>query len=388
MQALYSPGLPLRALLVICALCVVSLLYIPISIIDDLATLYGTSAGLAAGVVTFFSFAYAIGFLIFGPLSDHLGRVKVISRGLVALSAVTLLLNLTDSMAVLLAGRALQGFIAASFTPVAIAYLSERGSPKQRSWGVAWISTAFLSAGLLGQIYGETIIRTWGISAGSIPLAGVYLLTALALKLTPADAAQMTTFSLAERLISARQVLRNPWLHRIYFTAFILLMNFVAFYMVLNLHGGKILSAFGVTTFTVRLFSLPAFFMTLLAPYLLNVFNPKKVISAGLVLSIAGILAAMLGPDLGLYGVIIGSLFFVAGISIIVPGLIASIAAETRIEHRGMAVSFYTFVLFLGASLGPLLAQSITNLSAALALFVQAVILLIALIYLTISKEQ
>jgi len=384
MQTLYSPGLPLRALLVICALCVVSLLYIPISIIDDLAALYGTSVGLAAGVVTFFSFAYAIGFLIFGPLSDRLGRVKVISRGLVALSAVTLLLNLTDSIAILLAGRALQGFIAASFTPVAIAYLSERGSPKQRSWGVAWISTAFLSAGLLGQIYGETIIRTWGISAGSLPLVGVYLLTALGLKLTPVDASQLTARSLAERFRSAGQVLRNPWLHRIYFTAFILLMNFVAFYMVLNLHAGKILSTFGVTTFTVRVFSLPAFFMTLLAPYLLTLFNPKKVISAGLVLSIAGILAA----GLGLYGVIIGSLLFVAGISIIVPGLIASIAAETRIEHRGMAVSFYTFVLFLGASLGPLLAQSITSLSAELALFVQAVILFIALIYLTFTKNK
>jgi len=387
MHALYSPGFTLRTLLVICALCVVSLLYIPISIIDDLAAIYGTSERLAAGVITFFSFSYAIGFLIFGPLSDRLGRVKVISWGLVALSAITLLLNLTDSIFVLLAGRALQGLIAATFTPVAIAYLSERGTPQQRSWSVAWISTAFLSAGLLGQIYGETVVRTLGMSRGAVPLVCVYLLTALGLSLTPADTPQTVSLSLAERFRSAGQVLRNPWLQRIYFIAFILLMCFVSFYMTLNFHAVKILAGFGVTAFTVSVFSLPAFLMTLLAPYLLKIFNPEKVIAAGLVLSIAGTLASILGLSAGFYSLIIGSLLFVAGISIIVPGLIASIAAETDIEYRGLAVSFYTFVLFLGASLGPLLAQSTRNLSAPLSLSVQAIIMFVAFVYLTLNKK-
>lgn len=48
-------------------------------------------------------------------------------------------------------------------------------------------------------------------------------------------------------------------------------------------------------------------------------------------------MAAILGIGFGLYDVIIGSLFFVSGISIIVPGLITSIT-ETRIEHRGLVV--------------------------------------------------
>ncbi|SUB25473.1 hypothetical protein [Pantoea agglomerans] len=77
--------------------------------------------------------------------------------------------------------------------------------------------------------------------------------------------------------------------------------------------------------------------MTLLSPYLLKAFTPSKVITSGLFLSVTGIMAAILGIGFGLYDVIIGSLFFVSGISIIVPGLITSIT-ETRIKHRGLVV--------------------------------------------------
>jgi len=137
---------------------------------------------------------------------------------------------------------------------VAIAYLSKRGIPQQRGWSVAWISTAFLSAGLPGHIYDETVIRILGISAGSIPLVSVYLFTAWGLNLTPADASNSTSLSLAERFRSAGQALHNPWLQHIFFATFILLMCFFSFYRASNLQAGKILSSFGVTTFTVRFF--------------------------------------------------------------------------------------------------------------------------------------
>lgn len=49
---------------------------------------------------------------------------------------VTAALAWAPSATLLLAGRVLQG-LAAAFAPAAIAYLAERGTPRQPTWGVA-----------------------------------------------------------------------------------------------------------------------------------------------------------------------------------------------------------------------------------------------------------
>ncbi|WP_198969208.1 hypothetical protein [Xylophilus sp. ASV27] len=56
------------------------------------------------------------------------------------------------------------------------------------------------------------------------------------------------------------------------------------------------------------------------------------------------------------------SFLFVAGIGISVPSLIAQVASVSNASTRGLAVALYTFVLFIGASLGPWLAQQTANL--------------------------
>ncbi|MBN9341779.1 MAG: MFS transporter, partial [Comamonadaceae bacterium] len=183
----HIPSTPLRALLALCALAVVSQLYWPLPVLPQVARAHGLTPGAAGMVVSAFGMAYAAGFLLFGPLSDRLGRRAVMAWGLAALAPLTAALAWAPSSA-LLAGRALQGLAAAAFAPAAIAYLSERGTPRQRTWGVAWISTAFLSAGLLGQMYGGAVAGRWGLGAAMLPLAAVYAITACALLRTPADA--------------------------------------------------------------------------------------------------------------------------------------------------------------------------------------------------------
>ncbi|MBQ1558476.1 MAG: MFS transporter, partial [Pseudomonas sp.] len=190
MSSTHLPSFSLRALLVLCALAVVSLLYLPLPILPQLAQAHRMGTATAAGVISAFGFAYATGFLIFGPLSDRLGRRTVMMWGLTALSLVTAWLSTVEAAPLLLAGRAAQGLAAATFPPVVIAYLAERGTSRQRVWSVAWMSTAFLSAGLLGQIYGAAVAGRWGLGSALLPLASVFALTAWLLWTTPADAAR------------------------------------------------------------------------------------------------------------------------------------------------------------------------------------------------------
>ena len=166
------------AQMVLCALAVVSLLYIPVPILPLLAENYNMTPAQASAALSVFGVSYATGFLLFGPLSDRIGRKKVMITGLICLAAVSLMLAISTSSLALLSGRAMQGLAAASFPPVALAFLAEGGTDRQRVWGVAWMSTAFLSAGLLGQIYGTTVAGRIGFGWALVPLALIYVLTA------------------------------------------------------------------------------------------------------------------------------------------------------------------------------------------------------------------
>jgi len=162
--------LPLLAQLVICALSVVSLLYLPVPILGLLAESYDVTG-----------FAYAVGFLIFGALSDRLGRKTVLVYGLIALTLVTLCLAFVSNWQIFISLRICQGLAAATFPPVALAYLSEHGTSAQKMQAIAWMSTAFLAAGILGQIYAMQIAMPLGLGWALSGLAIIYVLTALRL---------------------------------------------------------------------------------------------------------------------------------------------------------------------------------------------------------------
>ena len=180
----------LMAQLVFCALAVVSLLYIPVPIFPLLASTYGLEPGVAGHALGAFGVDYEVGFLVFGPLSDRIGRKKVMVGWLLALAVISIGLALVSTPTWFLVGRALQGLAAASFPPVFLVYLAEGGTPSQRVWGVAWMSIALLSAGLLRQIYGATVAVQWGFGWALVPLVTIYVATALRIIFAPETARQ------------------------------------------------------------------------------------------------------------------------------------------------------------------------------------------------------
>lgn len=381
MSSTHVPSFSLRALLVLCALAVVSLLYLPLPILPQLAQAHSMAPATAAGIISAFGFAYAVGFLIFGPLSDRLGRRTVMMAGLVALALITAWLATVEAVPLLLAGRALQGLAAATFPPVVIAYLAERGSPKQRIWSVAWMSTAFLSAGLLGQIYGVAVAGRVGLGAALLPLTGLFALTAWRLWTTPADAMRASTTSLLAGYRPIGQILANPQLRRVYGPALLLLMCFVAFYMGMDVHVGSALQAHGVTPLMARGLALPAFLAPLAVAVVMPRWGAERVVKVGLLVATTGLVLSAWAGEAHLYRLLFSSVVFVAGIGISVPGLIARVASVAEAPVRGLAVAFYTFVLFVGASLGPWLAQQTALWTTGQAFLVLAVLLGTAALY-------
>lgn len=104
---------------------VMSSLYVTIPLIALFSDLFKVSLAQSAATGSIFSVGFAIGCLLFGAISDKYGRKKVIFIGLLALSIVSFLLGFVDSLFWFVILRGLQGIAAATFSPVALAYVVE-----------------------------------------------------------------------------------------------------------------------------------------------------------------------------------------------------------------------------------------------------------------------
>lgn len=116
-----------------------------------------------------------------GPLSDMLGRKRVMvwSCGLLALP--TLLCALAPSFELLLLFRALQGLCIPGLTAVAVAYLGDQYPPERLGGLVGgWIS-ATVAGGLSGRVLSGLITDLLGWRAAFVAFAAVTLLCALAM---------------------------------------------------------------------------------------------------------------------------------------------------------------------------------------------------------------
>src|SRR5215203_1925563 len=156
----YPGSRPVVVALVVTALFVLSQLYASIPLLGPLATTFGADATFALS--TAFSVTYAVGFLIWGPVSDRYGRKKVMAIAIGVLSVATLACAFAPSLATLAGLRALQGLSAAGFAPVALAYLTEAVPPRRRAGAVGAMSAAFLVAGIFGQVAASVIALRMG----------------------------------------------------------------------------------------------------------------------------------------------------------------------------------------------------------------------------------
>jgi predicted MFS family arabinose efflux permease len=342
--------LAITGLLAVCGLVVVSQLYLPIPLLQRIAAQYNVEVSAAGLVLTVFGIAYATGFLIFGPLSDRIGRKAVMAPGLLALSIASVLVVIAPTYEILVATRIIQGFVAASLPPIALAYLGEALPERSRAFGIAGMSIAFLLAGLLGQLYGDAL---GSLNAAIVPLAVAYAVGGLLVWTLPEER-QPRDEPLTAAYSGLPELLRNGALLRGYAAALVLLFAFVAFYTALEMFASESIEQAGLSLTAVRAAGVPAMFLPLIAAGFIRRYGPRAVVITGFGTGAVGLFAAALlaNADLSVWLLVASSVVFVAGVSITVPGLIAMIGGLAP-ANRGLAISLYTFVLFVGASLGP-----------------------------------
>lgn len=351
----FPAGLGTVTALVVTALAVLSQLYAAIPLLTPVGEALGGSATFALS--TGYGLCYAVGFLLWGPVADRYGRRRVMLIGLCLLVSTTLACGLTVSLPALALARGAQGLMASSFPPVALAYLSEAVAPRHRTTAIGAMSTAFLVAGITGQIGAQAITQRFGWPW--VFLGSTCLLTICALAVawltrehhrTPVTGGPGGQFLTIARLLARNDVLCLCGAH------LTLLLSFVAMYTGLGLHLTT--SGHGPeAVFLIRLAGLPGMFVALTAGPLGRLLGGDAGLArAGFLIAAAGLAAEALTPG-SLLGLGATSLLFVVGIALAVPAMI-NLFGQASAPRRGSGMAVNGFILFIGASLGPVLATA------------------------------
>ena len=344
-------------ILVWCALAVVSSLYVTIPLTPLFAERFAAPLHAAAWPGSSFSLAYAVGLPIWGTLSDRYGRKAVIVAGLTALAVLSPLAGLADSLPLLAAIRAAQGLAASSFAPAALAYAAETYPPGRSVAVIGLITAGFMSAGVAGQLFASAVEQRLGWPRVFHLLGAVYALSAAWVGgRLPGAAARGRNERMAERFRVLLTLPRRKKLPACYLIAGTLLLAFVGMYT--GLEAVLTRPPFGLgpgEMLLVRAAGLPGVLLSPLAGRLSAKYGYRAVLRSGLATAFTGLAcmaAGMPAPVPVLPIVIPASFMAAAGIALAIPPLIAIIGMLGG-EARAFAVTLYTFILFIGATIGP-----------------------------------
>lgn len=352
----YPAGSSATATLVVTALLVLTQLYAAIPLLAPIsADLHGNAT---VALSTAFSLTYALGFLIWGPVSDHYGRRRTMALALGILTVSTGCCALAPSLPALAALRAIQGLSASGFAPVALAYLSEALAPHRRAGAIGAMSTSFLVAGIVGQVLASLVALHLGWR-WFFPLCGGLLAVALAAVLAvvhdAAHASGPSGSSLRGQFASLGRLALRPAVLALSLAHVTLLMVFVAMYTGIGGH----LESLGMrpsTIILIRLAALPAMFLSLGAGRFAARRSWAQIARLGFGVSALGMLGEALLAD-SLAGLVTASVVYVAGVALAAPAMI-SLYGQVSAPNRGSGMALNGFILFVGTSAGPLLATS------------------------------
>lgn len=119
-----------------------------------------TQAGLIMSVL---ALTWAFGSMIFGGITDRVGRRVVILPATIVFSVLSWITGFATSIAMLLPIRGVMGLAEGAFFPAAIATVAEESTPNRRALNIGIFESAFAIVGILiCPIYATAAAAAWG----------------------------------------------------------------------------------------------------------------------------------------------------------------------------------------------------------------------------------
>ncbi|MFG6158012.1 MFS transporter [Halomonas sp. 1390] len=328
-------------------------LYAPQPLLPALREAYGVSTLAISLTMSAATLSLAASLLVFGPLSDAIGRGAIMRLTLLASGLLSLALALAPTFEALLALRALQGFVLGGLPAVAIAWMGDEFERPALLSAVGLYIGANSLGGIAGRVVGGAVAEIGGPAAsfmtvGSMTLVGLALFWKL---LPPARAFTPRRFALGGALADLGGHLATPRLLGAYLLGGLNFMIFINQYSYLTFRLAE--APFGLGA---RLLGL--IFLTYLGGTLGSSLSGRLagrwsqptcmmlgilIFAVGTTLTLAGSLAwIIVGLSLNAFG------FFLAH------SMASSWVGRHAGRARGSASALYLVFYYGGASLGGL----------------------------------
>ena len=177
------------------------------------AELHATNPNDRQFIVLFFFLGLTFGQLIFGPMSDAVGRKPAIFTGLVIYAVGALLCMFATNYPMMMAGRLLQGFGAAGPRVAALAMVRDGAKGSEMARIMSFVMSVFMLVPIFAPSIGQLVlyVASWRYIFGGFlvtaALAAAWLHLRQAETLDPEN---RRPISVAELWSGATEVMRNP----------------------------------------------------------------------------------------------------------------------------------------------------------------------------------
>jgi YNFM family putative membrane transporter len=352
----YRPGEPgyrrISVALFAAGVATFALLYSTQALLPELARAFSVSAAGSTLSLSLATAGLGVALLVTGPVSEVLGRTRLIHTSLIASAVIGLACAAAPGWDALLALRLVQGVALAGLPAVATAYLREEMHPG----GYARTAGLYVGGNALGGMTGRLITGAvadvagwrWALAA----IAGVGLACALlVLVLLPASRNFAPAPARPRHLVTmARRSVSDPGLLALYaigacaMGAFVAVYNAIGFrltsapYQLSLAAAGLVFCVYPVGTVT-----------SALAGRAVGRFSRRTVVPAGCAITMAGVLLTLLRP---LPLVVLGVAVMTAGF-FVVHGVASGwvpVRASAGGTGAAQAASLYLFAYYLGSS--------------------------------------
>ena len=338
------------------------------AMLPELAREFAASLAQAARVVSVFAVVYGAAQLFYGPLGDRLGKFRIVAYATLGCCVGSSAAVFAASLDMLVLARVLMALSGAAIIPMAMAWTGDVAPADQVQETLARVglgSTFGLVGGqLLGGLFTDTLGWRWafGFMALLFGVVGCLLLAdwrrqraALA---PPTDSASRPA-ARPGFVAQVRVILTGTW------SRIVLLAGFAegaAAFGVLAIWASHLHGAMGLPLALagaiVALFGMGGVFYMMVARHMIRRLGQARLVLFGTCLM--GLATLVLGYVPYRLASIAASLVAGFGFFMFHNTMQAS-AAQMVPAARGMAVSFFASVLFLGQSVGVLIAASLVE---------------------------
>ncbi|MFG1479423.1 MFS transporter [Xanthobacter sp. V4C-4] len=326
-----------------------------------------------------FTFPYATMQLVFGPIGDAVGKVRLVRFNLALLTAGLCASALAESHEMLLVARVLSGAFAGGIIPVVLAMVGDRVSFDQRPLALSRILLALV----LGQLIGSAasgFIAAWvgwrEVFWTASVIAGAAALTSF-VGIRELKASEPLSFGAS--IARYGLVLRNPLSIKVYAVVAIEgAFSFGVFPMVAPLMVAHGLGDAVEAGLVLAAFAIGGAFYSLAVPRLVRLLGLGGMMGAGAVSLGLLFIAAVLIPKLAVVAV----LFALGGFCFyMLHNVLQILATELAPAARGSAVALFASFFFVGQALGAVAMSQMAAVVGVEPVFLFAGAALIALAY-------